>query len=119
MTCCRYIFQEKKKKGRKKTRDSSDVCSGGEIWEDPPVRGEKGGREEGEVTGKAGRGAGACVNGVSRGGGGALGRFRLGAGTAGDLSHRKVQISITGGGPIFLKPFFSALRTLGNQPDSP
>jgi len=57
----------------------------------------------GKVAGKEGRkGAGACVlvNGVSRRGGGALGRFRLGAATAGDLSHRDVQISITGGGSI-------------------
>ena len=49
---------------------------------------------------KAGRGAGACVNGISRSGGRALGRFRLGAAAAGNLSHRRVQISIPGVGPV-------------------
>lgn len=48
---------------------------------------------------KAGKGAGACVNRISRSGGGALGRFRLGAAAAGNLSHRGVQISIPGAGP--------------------
>lgn len=57
-------------------------------------------KEKGEVAGKkAGKGAGACVNGISRSGGGALGRFRLGAAAAGNLSHRGVQISIPGAGP--------------------
>jgi len=49
---------------------------------------------------KAGRGAGACVNGISRSSGGALGRFRLGAATGGNLSHREVQILIPGVGPV-------------------